>query len=137
MTENNKHAPTPEKPAKTNPFEGLAEAITDHIPPPDITDDPAWQVLDPEAILGRQMLALDDIFGDVLKTYHKKRDCRFRNDVEIYLPLVLKIQQNCLSTARTLSAMEYMNSLQHLNLRRGLTLPPPPVSRKQKEFGHE
>lgn len=124
-------------PTKTNPFDGMAEHLSQTLPLEPLSlpaDAPEWRVMDPDAILGRQMLALDDLFAETLDYYHDRKDKPQAKARSTYLPLILKLQQNCLSTARTLTTMEYLESLKKLNDRahhHKRPHPLPPVSDEQ------
>lgn len=116
---------------KQNPFDGMAEKLEHQITESTPNNMTEYRTLDPAYILGRQMLALDDIFDEALGKFHDRKTKPYNDAYSMMLPMVLKIQQNCLATARTITNIDYIEHLQNT-----YRSPHPLKIDKQKE-GHE
>jgi hypothetical protein len=127
--ENTQNLPPTHTPHKENPYGNMAEKIAETLPQtlPATADD--LRVLDPATILGRQMLVLDDLFEETLTRYTARKDVPYSNARGACLPLLLRIQQNCQCTARTIANIDYIDHLQ----RQKATAPAPTPLKKGKQ----
>ncbi len=148
MTENTDDINTPQTEKTTptkkhNPYEDMAQALDTKMRESFPIDPPHFRIMDPATILGRQMLALDDIFCEALDTFDENKRKPYNSAYTFMLPIILKIQQNCQSTGRAIGTIDYMEHLQrpqrpqnHAASHRP-PLPPVPPMNKQTEFGDE
>ncbi len=88
--------------AKENPMAVLKSALAQSLVPEKNGAD----------MLKKQMATLDTLFDHVVQDYaNKKHGVGGYNQTD-RLDLILRLQSRCASTARTLSSMDYMKSLQ-------------------------
>jgi len=122
---------------KTSPFEGMAETMREILPPEIDTPDAQWHAADPVSLIQRQMGVLDKVFTDTATRYRDAIGVRYGNPLQ-YVPLLLTLNRNCLEAARTLTTIDYLDTLNNnvtlknqAQRKKNLTRPPPPKIDKQ------
>jgi hypothetical protein len=124
----NRSSKSPTKTPKENPMAVLKSALAQSLMPDKNGAD----------MLKKQMATLDALFDHVVDDYTNRQYGVGGYDQTERLDFILRLQSRCASTARTLSAMDYMTSLQvpaapvisDLN---AATAPHPPQNDEQTE----